>query len=433
MCKRDGNATVLLLACMATTPAWGGGSDASQQASAAYSPAWPSDIWSQPGLLDGPASPMEGLRNAGVDLKAFLTQTYMGLPAGSAAHEWQYGGKMTLNATFDGAKFGLWPGFSVNVIQEWEYGNDINAVGSGAVLPINGVMAFPRLGGSDADTAINVTQKFGDAFSLSLGKFALLDMVAKTPLVGGGGYETFMNAAIAGPITGVMPPYIFGGIATLKTEPAIFTAMVYDPRNAQDWDVISQPFSQGTTGALTVTFPNRIADLPGYYVLRGVGSTKEGLNLAQIPDLVALPPASVDELKKKGYWYVAGSFQQYLHEDSERPGNGWGVFGYLSLADGNPNPINWSGFVGLGGNSPLAGRELDKWGVAYFYYGISPDLINGLSSLGIERRNEQGAEAFYNVAVTPWLQITADLQWIAPFDATKENIVAAGIRTQIRF
>lgn len=376
---------------------------------------------------------MEALRNVGVDLKAFLTQTWMGLPAGSAPHGWPYGGKMTLNATFDGAKLGLWQGFSANVIQEWEYGKDINKVGSGAALPINGLMAFPRLGGSDSDTAINVTQKFGDAFSLSLGKYALLDMVSKTPLVGGGGYDTFLNAGIAGPITGVLPPYILGGIATLKTNPAIFTVMVYDPRNAQDWDVISHPFSQGTTTALTVTFPTRIADLPGYYVVRGVYSTKEGLNLAQIPDLIGLPPESENDLKKKGYWYLAGSFQQYLHEDSTRPGNGWGLFGYLSIADGNPNPIKWSGFVGLGGNSPVAGRELDKWGVAYFYYGISPDLINGLSSLGIQRQDERGVEAFYNLAVTPWFRLTADIQWIIPFNTTKENIVAAGLRSQIRF
>ena len=242
-----------------------------------------------------------------------------------------------------------------------------------------------------------------------------------------------MNAGIAGPITGVMPPYLLGAIATLKTAPATVTLMVYDPRNAQDWDVISHPFSQGTTTALTITFPTKISGLPGFYTVRGVYSTKEGLNLAQIPDLIGLPTASEDDLKKKGYWYLAGSFQQYLYEDSARPGNGWGLFGYLSVADGNPNPIKWSGFVGLGGNSPLAGRELDKWGVAYFYYGISPDLINGLSSLGINRRDERGVEAFYNLAVTPWLRLTADLQWIIPFNATKEDILAAGLRLQTRF
>ena len=76
---------------------------------------------------------------------------------------------------------------------------------------------------------------------------------------------------------------------------------------------------------------------------------------------------------------------------------------------------------------------LDKWGVAYFYYGISPDLINGLSSLGINRRDERGVEAFYNLAVTPWLRLTADLQWIIPFNATKEDILAAGLRLQTRF
>jgi len=79
-----------------------------------------------------------------------------------------------------------------------------------------------------------------------------------------------MNAGIAGPITGVMPPYLLGAIATLKTAPATVTLMVYDPRNAQDWDVISHPFSQGTTTALTITFPTKISGLPGFYTVRGV-------------------------------------------------------------------------------------------------------------------------------------------------------------------
>jgi len=419
-----------LMACLVAVPARAGEGHVSQPAG--VDSAWPSDIWSRPGLLDGPGSPMEALRNHGVNLKAFLTQTYMGLPAGSASHAWQYGGKMTINATFDGVKLGLWQGFYFNVIQESNYGKDINSLGSGALLPLDSIMAFPRLGGYDSDTAINVTQKFGDNFSVSLGKFSLLDLVAKTPLVGGGGYETFMNAGLAGPITGVIPPYLFGAIVNLKTQPATFSLMVYDPRNAQDWDVISHPFSQGTSTALTVTFPTKIAGLSGFYSVRGVYSTKEGLNLANIADLVALPPGSEDTLKKKGYWFLSGSFQQYIVEDSAYPGAGWGLFGYLSVSDGNPNPLHWSGYVGLGGTSPMPGRHLDKWGIAYFHYGLSDDLINGLSVLGIQRKDEQGVEVFYNLAVTPWFRLTADVQWIDPADATKSNIVVTGLRLQTR-
>lgn len=376
---------------------------------------------------------METLRQRGIDLKAFVTQTYMGLPVGSATHEWQYGGKMTLNANIDGAKLGLWQGFSVQVIQEWNYGEDINSLGSGAILPIDGIMAFPRLGGHDDDTSIVVTQKFNEAFTLSLGKFALLDMVSKTPLVGGGAYETFMNAGIAGPITGVLPPYLFGGIATLKTDPLIYTLMVYDPRNAQSWDVISNPFSEGTSTALTITLPTKVAGLSGFYSLRGVYSTKEGLDLAQIPELISLPPGSEDSLQKQGYWYVGANFQQYLYEDPAHPGAGWGLFGYLSVSDGNPNPLKWAGFAGLAGTSPLAGRHLDKWGVGYFYYGVSDDLLEGLATLGLSRQDERGVEAFYNLAITPWFRLTGDIQWIDPFNATKDDVVVTGLRAQTRF
>jgi porin len=48
-------------------------------------------------------------------------------------------------------------------------------------------------------------------------------------------------------------------------------------------------------------------------------------------------------------------------------------------------------------------------------------------------RDEQGIEAFYNVAVTPWISVTGDLQVVQPVVSDASTAVTAAIRTKIEF
>jgi porin len=390
----------------------------------------------RPALLDGPGSPKQELRERGIIVDAWLTQFYQGVVAGDGDREWQYGGKGDLIATFDGGKLGLWKGLYVNLHQEWLYGEDANTQGDGSLFPVNTALGFPRLGGYERDTSIIVTQAFGEELSVSVGKFNMLDAASKTPLMGGGGLDTFMNTVFAAPISGVTPPYIVGAIATLKTQPGIFTLMVYDPRNAQDWDVVENPFEEGTTTSLSITVPTKVGGLPGYYGVRGAYSSLDGLNLANIPQLI-LPPEEVGPaegaLTKEGYWYFSASVQQYLWQDPSNPAVGWGLFAEAAISDGNPNPIEWHFLGGLAGNSPIPGRQLDRWGIGYFYYGLSNDLIDGLGVAGLPLADEQGVEAFYNYFVTPWLRLTGDIQWIDTGRDDRDDAVLTAVRLQTRF
>ncbi len=240
----------------------------------------------RPSLLDGPASPKEALRAHGINADFSLSQFYQGYVAGAATRDWQYGGKGDAVLTFDGAKLGLWKGFYVNVHQEWQYGEDTNAQGAGVLLPVNTALAFPRLGGHERDTSILVTQYFNENISLTAGKFNMLDVLAKTPILGGGGIDTFMNIGLAAPVTGITPPYLAGASLTVKTEPAIFNVFVYDPRNAQNWDVIEHPFTEGTTILGSVTVPVKIAGLTGFQSVKAIFSNQEGLDLSDAPQLL---------------------------------------------------------------------------------------------------------------------------------------------------
>jgi hypothetical protein len=136
--------------------------------------------------------------------------------------------------------------------------------------------------------------------------------------------------------------------------------MRYDPRNAQDYEVVSNPFEEGVTTSLSVTVPTKIAGRQGFYGVRGVYSTSAAR--------AACPAAT----------------------------------------------------------STAAG-------IGYFHYGFRNDLKDGLEELDTGLNDESGIEAFYNLALAPWMRVSADLQWIDPATPDRENAVIGAVRTQIKF
>jgi porin len=397
------------------------------QASAAYSD---QGLLNQPSIIDVPGGPKQALQEAGIDLSVYYTEFYQGLVSGEGDKSWEFGGKTDVLGKFDGHRLGLWQGLYVTAHAEFVNGSNVLFKGDGSVLPVNTALALPTLGGYDYDLSLVVTQAFSEQTSLSVGKFNMLDAASKTPLLGGGGINTFFNIALAAPVSGVTPPYIVGGILSYKTDPVGVTLMVYDPRNAQDPDVLRHPFEDGVTTSLSLTFPVTIAGRTGYQSIRGVYSTLNGTDFRDIPELI-LPGGDADLGTVDGYWFASYAFQQYLVQDQQDPSRGWGVFGQIAVSDGNPNPFGWSGFVGLGGSSLLPNRPDDTFGVSYFYYGFSNELKDSLAEVNYALRNESGIEAFYNVAVTPWLNLSADGQVISPAHGD-ETAFFLGMRAQVK-
>ena len=352
-------------------------------------------FWNQETILAVPYGPKQDLLDAGIDLAVNYTEFYQGIVGGEIGGEddrdWKAGGKTDVIANFDGQKLGLWPGLSVSAHAEFVSGDHL-------VFPLNTALVFPTIGGYDHDLSIVVAQAFSEATTLSLGKFNMLDAASRTPLLGGGGLTTFFNTGLAAPISGVTPPYILGGILTHRTEPAVFTLMVYDPRSAQGTDVLEHPFEDGVTTSLSVTVPVTISGKTGFQRFRGVYSTQSGTDFRDIPNLI-LPPEAQYIGTVDGYWFGSYSFQQYLIQDEQDPTQGWGVFGQVAISDGNPNPFGWSGFLGIGGSSLLGSRPDDTFGISYFRYGLSEDLKDSLDYLNYDLDDESGIEAFYNVAV----------------------------------
>jgi porin len=402
-------------------------------------------LLTQRSLTDTPDGPKAQLRRFGIDADVWVTQFYQGVSAGAPQGLARYGGKLDAFLKVDAEKLGLWQGLRINAQYEHYIADNINSRDY-ALVPVSAAQAFVARNAYHSALSLIVTQQLGEQLSVSVGKFNTMTLASQTPLIGGGGLDTFMNRAFALPSTGigvaspgtvadrliVSPPYILGGIATLKTQVATFTLAFADPRNAANPRVLERPFERGVGVVGGATVPIEIAGLNGYHTIRGGYSNARGFDLDDIGEIRSRLSSGVG-ITKKGFWLASYAVQQYLFQSSENPKIGWGLFGLGTLSDGNPNPVRWSMLAGLAGNNLAPGRENDQWGVGYFHYGLTTPLLAGLAERRIERRSEGGVEAFYNWAITPWLRLSGDLQIVDPWNANRPRATYMALRLQTRF
>ena len=115
--------------------------------------------------------------------------------------------------------------------------------------------------------------------------------------------------------------------------------------------------------------------------------------------------------------------------------------GAQGVAAGRPigevSPIGEFYSIGVSGKGMIPGRENDTFGVGYYYLALSDDLKDTLQQVPRRFRpevgDEQGVEIYYNIAVTPWLHITPDLQIICPVRHGLDTAVVAGLRVRMDF
>jgi porin len=360
------------------------------------------------------------------------TNFYQGLTNGTDEPA-QFGGKVDALLTADLGRLGLWTGLSLTSHGEYNYGQGANVnYEGGTVLPVNTALTFPGTGGEGADvSSLFLSQRFGTTATLSLGKINMLDQAANTPLRGGGGIDTFQNIGLAAPVTGLVPPYLYGVIGSVRTKSVIVTLIVFDPESA----VRAGPehlFQNGVNVLASVTLPITLFGRPGYQGVKFVESSKQSVDLRDVPQLI-LPSDTPPVLRgPRSPWFFSYSIQQFLVVDKTDPSRGWGIFGEAGFSDGNPTPIGHSEYVGIGGSSLLHQRAQDRFGIGYFSYSLSRELQDILAPVG-RVRSESGVEAFYNANVFRWLNVSGDVQAIEPALPGQQTAVFLGVRARIGF
>jgi porin len=364
------------------------------------------------------------LAERGVGLQLEYTSFYQGLVSGDGNSDGEYGGKADVFLNLDSAKLGLWQGGGLHTHLEYRHGNETPFAG-GALLPVDSAMLTPI--GADEEveaTSLYLTQVFGQANVLMLGKIDAFDLLAADPFFGGWGTKRMMNIAFVAPPNGIIPAVMMGAIASFAIQPVSLTVMVYDPNDRSTSYFPDDLFSDGTSATVSAAYQSTLAGRKTSYTLSGSYSSKDGA------DFTTLPPG-IETTEKDGSYSVEFQFGHNLQEDSAS-GNAWGVYLKVATTGGNPNPIDYSVIGGIGGRPLFFNRPRDSFGVGYFYYAFDNDLQDVLTPL-VDFRDEQGLEIYYSFAVTPWLDVSPDLQYIDPASDGRSNAFVAALRANVRF
>lgn len=411
---------VLSLALMVHTPAFAEDQETTQSHDSIK-------LASQDKLTGDWGGARSSLEGNGVSVDLSYTTFYQGMFAGTGDHGFDFGDRIDALIDLDFGKLGLWEGGGLHTHLEYNFGK-IPAWLGGSLIPLNLGAGLP-LGKTKnvVATSLYFSQKLSDAASLKIGKIDTIDLLENDPFFGGWRNERFMNCAISAPLSGVLPPTIIGGIFTYKVNPITWTFMVYDPNDQTANYALNDLFSDGVGLSLAATWSGELAGRASSVNVNGIYNTQDKVNLEDY----LLPPNLQTDIED-GTWHFAVKFSHLLIESSQLPGKGLGVYGKAAISDGDTNVFQSFFSGGLAGHGMVPNRSNDVFGVGYYYYNFSDEMQDATSSV-VNFDNEQGVEMFYNFAVTPWLKVTADLQWIDPASGDNKQIWLGILRASITF
>jgi len=383
------------------------------------------DFWTRSTLTGDWWGARHILAEKGITFDLSWTQVGQGVVSGGKDEGWKYGGRGDLTINVDTQKLGLWPGGFFTVEVEGNYTKSVNDK-TGALMPVNTNQIFPMPTGENLNVPnVSFTQFFSPYAGVALGKLATLTSTSgdMNEFAHGKGDTQFMNTAFnINPVTLLTVPYstLGAGLIVLPTkdaQAAIVNFFVLQTNGQANTSGFGDLHSNQLTFSGEARVRTSFFGLTGHQLIGGGYSNSDFTSLDQ--DLRFIIENRTLE-KQKGSWNFYYNFDQYLYEPNKGSGQGLGIFGRFGVSDGNPNPMHFFFSVGVGGKGIIPGRPLDRFGIGYYYIDVGD--LKFRTILGTESflRDEHGFEAFYNFALTPWMQLTPDIQVIRP--AQKEVI-----------
>lgn len=235
-----------------------------------------------------------------------------------------------------------------------------------------------------------------------------------------------MNIVLAAPPSGLLSVVFMGVVATIETEPLTWTIIVADPNDRTNDYLPGDLFSDGVLMAANATRVTSLAGRRTTYGITGLYSTAEGADYSSVGGAVGIST-------KSGAYNVNIQFTHDLQESSEQSNASWGFYLKAAIADGNPNYVERSVIVGIGGKALFFGRPQDSFGIGAYYYDLSDTLQDELNPILTNFHDETAIKAYYSWSATPWLQIGANIQYINPARGNYENALVPSLRMQFRF
>jgi porin len=353
----------------------------------------------------------------GITFDASLTQIEQGVVSGGKNGSWEYGGRGNLAGLLDTQKLGLWPGGFLSAELEGNWSNSVNGK-TGALSPVNTNQVFPLPTGDNvALPALNFAQFVSPYAGAVVGKIDTMSGDNNEFAHGkyGKGDTQFLNLAFNINPVALMAPY-----STLGT--GVIVLPTTDPNQA----IVNFLVLSATGKASTTGFDNLIGAIftgegrvrTDFFGLTGhqlVGAMYSNRQYTSIDQRLGFVVENRELAKQDGSWAVYYNFDQYLYEMEEGADRGVGLFGRFGASEGDPVPAQYFYSLGVGGKGLIPCRDLDRFGIGYYYVSVNnPTFQRPLAGTSSFLRDEWGFEAFYNIALTPWLLLTPDVQVIGP-------------------
>lgn len=372
------------------------------------------------------------LTDSGITFDGDVTQIYQGVVSGGRKRTFNYGGHGDYRLGLDlGKLYGI-KGLSVLVRAEHRFG-EVLSRDAGLIAPA-GVFAAVPTGKTESLILTNVlfTQALSENWIVMFGKMDTLDG-DQNPFASGRGKTQFMNTNLVIPVNSIptVPLSTLGaGVIYAVDGLPVAQLIILNATDTITTSGFDQLFEDGAVISGTVNIPVPIAGKMGLHSFTGSWSSKTFTALGQDPRIII---GQVPIAASKGSWSVSWSGAQYLYQDPNDPMKGWGLFGRAGKAKGRTSPVEYFLNFGIGGQSPIRGRENDQFGIGWFYNKFSNDLGPiATVALGIGS-SSQGVELYYNYAVTPYFRVTPDLQIIEPGSNRANTAVITGLRAEVDF
>ena len=376
------------------------------------------DFWTRSTLTGDWGGTRNEWAAKGITFDINLTQTGMSNITGGKKQGWEYSGRGDMVMNLDTGKMGLWPGGFFTVEVEGNYNRSIN-LDTGALMPVNTNQLFPTTGKDQLNIpAVSFMQFFSHYFGVLVGKVATITSNSgdMNEFAHGKGDTQFFNTALnVNPALLLTVPYstLAGGVVILPTKDpkeAIITILALDGDGAANRSGFDTVFEGNTAYAIEGRMRTDFFGMTGHQLLGATYSTKNFSSLDQSLRILI----DTNTIKQEdNSWSLYYNFDQYIYEPKK--GQGVGIFGRFGASDGDANPIHYFYSIGVGGKGVIPKRKLDEFGAGFYYVEISNPTFTGLlENTRSFLRDEYGVEVYYNIALTPWMKLTPDLQVIRP-------------------
>jgi porin len=417
---------------------------------------WLKDVWTRDQLSGDWRGLRTDLNDHGVKPQIKYSQFGQGVASGGINRNFEYGGKLDYILDVDVSKLaGLWPGLFFNIHAQTQYGKSVLVDAGPSALPNTPMLVpLPNCKCTEVTNLVLMQglwegsiplQEDKGAVVVAAGKLDIVDLLTTNFPNFGHGLDGFQNFSALYPAWSHLRHWFisqYGASVTLFNEDRgmpQFSFLVYGQDNVSAKWEISDSFSDGVGLMGFVRAFWDIGDKAGYVAVLASGSTKESSYVDGIdwqPPFPGFPPIlPTPDIEEGNPWVVNPFIYQELWSGPDDGKHERKVYLWLagSVADKAPSFARWSVIATVEALGPFASRPMDRMGLAGWYTDFNTQYEDGLRALGFSPRNIYGFELYYNLAINPWLHLTADLQLAQNIDKNDDFVVIPGFRLLIEF